>query len=780
MKFEADPSERAASYTLFVGRADELARLGDTVPRVPVTLVVGVPGVGKSALAHAFAERWGGVVVRQRVTDAPAAALLDDVRRQLGGGVVEELGRDEDRVADLARRLAAAGGLWVLDDFHRFADADQALVLEAFVRGAGAARLLATSRHAPLPLPGLADHAQLRLDPLGEAGGRALWSALDELYGISDGFDGAWRSSHGLPLLLRQAHAGGFDRVDPIEGAVQALDADERALAGALALAEVPLPASALIAMRPRSRSRPALRRLVSRLVVDIDGAEQCTLHELFATCVRAALVDEEAAALHQLVAHALAGLELDPAIRARNVCAHLLAADRPAEAADFLTRQASELVRRGAAAELLRAIDALPAIHRSVPLRIERARALLRVPDFGRALAELRQLAATSAGTTVELRISLAQVALVTGDARLARETLVPIVECADLAPADRVRAAATLVTALSFLGEGDDGRRHVATLERELASVEPTVLPAARALTLWIEERDDEAAEALREAALPVEGEPSSYRAAVASSVFGAVMTRLGRLDEADKMLARGHQILARRTDPLFQLELSFAVALLRLESGRRVEALGELQALDDAYRRAGHLLGSFYVGHWLARALFIVGRRAEALDRLARIEPAVHLRGLRGLARSLARTRAPRSTGADPGAGGDGAGVASQPARARPRCRRCRPPPPATGGVRASSSPRTARSSPAAATRSSARWPTSATRRRRGSTATRWRRRRGWRAPSPRPRPAPPTGSTSSCRARSWRRSAGCASSRRRAGGWRRASSTRPTRW
>ena len=271
-------SERPTSFALFVGRAAELARLAEMVAQVPATIVVGVPGVGKSALAHAFAARWPGAVVRQRVSDAPASALLDDVRRQLAHDVVEELSSDEERAADIARRLASVGGLWLLDDFHRLAADDQARLVDAFTAAAGPARLVATARAAPLPRARLADHAQLRLEPLDEATGRALWAALDDLYGVSDRFDVAWRRSHGLPILLRQAHAGGFDQEDPIEGTVRALDDDERWLAGALALAEVALPAESLLALRPQAR--PALRRLVSRFVVDIDGAGACTLHD--------------------------------------------------------------------------------------------------------------------------------------------------------------------------------------------------------------------------------------------------------------------------------------------------------------------------------------------------------------------------------------------------------------------------------------------------------------------------------------------------------------------
>ena len=202
---------------------------------------------------------------------------------------------------------------------------------------------------------------------------------------------------------------------------------------------------------------------------------------------MRAALDDDERRTLHVVVAHALARLPLDPAIRVRNVCAHLGAAGRTGEAADWLVQQAGELVRRGAAAELLRAIDSVPPDRRPLPLRAERARALLHVLDFGRALAEFRALAGSDESAPDDLKISLAQVALLTGEARLARDTLDAIIRRGDVGLRHRARAAVTLAVACSYLGDGDRGRRVLAALEPELADPnQASVLAAYRAFTL------------------------------------------------------------------------------------------------------------------------------------------------------------------------------------------------------------------------------------------------------------------------------------------------------
>ena len=306
--------------------------------------------------------------------------------------------------------------------------------------------------------------------------------------------------------------------------------------------------------------------------------------------------------------------------------------------------QQASELIRRGAAAELLRAIDGVPPDRRPLPLRAERARALLHVLDFGRALAEFRALAGSDQAAPDDLKISLAQVALLTGEARLARDTLDAIIRRGDVPLRRRARASVTLAVACSYLGEGDRGRRILGALEPELADPDQaSVLAAYRAFTLWIEERDDEAGDAVRMMTLPpAVAEPTTYRAAVVPAIFAAIAARQGRLEEADRSLTRCHKVLSRRADPLFQLELGLGRALYHHEAGDRLDALKRLGAVDDSFARSGYLLGTLFVGVWLARALLVVGRRTEALDRLARLEESAGARGLAGLVDGCARTR------------------------------------------------------------------------------------------------------------------------------------------
>ncbi|MGZ3404891.1 MAG: winged helix-turn-helix domain-containing protein, partial [Polyangia bacterium] len=268
----------------------------------------------------------------------------------------------------------------------------------------------------------------------------------------------------------------------------------------------------------------------------------------------------------------------------------------------------------------------------------------LLRVLDFGGALAEFRALAAAGPGTSDELTISLAQVALLTGDARLARDTLLGIVARPTAGLRRRARAAVTLAVASTYLGEGDLGRACLTTLEPQLADPDQAaVLAAYRAFTFWLEERDDEASDAVRVMTLPpAAAEPISYRAAAIPAIFGAIAAREGRLEEADRSLVRGQRVLSRRADPLFQLELGFGRALYQHEVGERLDAVKRLTTIHDSYARCGYLLGTLFVGSWLARALLVLGRRNEALDRLARIEEAARARGLLGILDGAARSR------------------------------------------------------------------------------------------------------------------------------------------
>src|SRR5207248_7546466 len=128
-----DPSVPRPS-ALFVGRDAELARLRDKLKQVPIAVIYGVAGIGKSTLACALAASWDGPVAYRKAGDGePVAALLDDVRRQLAGGPVSEAATDDERLEDLVQRMDATRALWLLDDLHRL----EATARAALVRALG-------------------------------------------------------------------------------------------------------------------------------------------------------------------------------------------------------------------------------------------------------------------------------------------------------------------------------------------------------------------------------------------------------------------------------------------------------------------------------------------------------------------------------------------------------------------------------------------------------------------------------------------------------------------
>src|SRR5213593_133911 len=102
---------------VLVGRHEQLGRLREVLRDLPIAVVLGLPGVGKSALAYAYAASYDGPVLYTALAGHAAyAALLDRARASLGNDRLEPARTDDDRLTDLARRIEAARALWLLDD----------------------------------------------------------------------------------------------------------------------------------------------------------------------------------------------------------------------------------------------------------------------------------------------------------------------------------------------------------------------------------------------------------------------------------------------------------------------------------------------------------------------------------------------------------------------------------------------------------------------------------------------------------------------------------------
>ncbi|WP_330276454.1 AAA family ATPase [Lentzea sp. NBC_00516] len=180
------PRLRPPPVSSLVGRATELALLETAVPAagLGIALVTGEAGVGKTALATAFAELLAGrgwrTVWARCQEDAPVAWPWQQVVEALG----EELGAAERfrlRLAIVSTVESAAPVLVVLDDLHQ-ADEETLAVLTAFTGRVLSGRVLivATSRSAvPSEALARAEPVRVELGGLDEEAVAALVGARD-------------------------------------------------------------------------------------------------------------------------------------------------------------------------------------------------------------------------------------------------------------------------------------------------------------------------------------------------------------------------------------------------------------------------------------------------------------------------------------------------------------------------------------------------------------------------------------------------------------------------
>src|SRR5258705_3677256 len=80
----AIPRSPSRATGVLVGRARELARLARGLADVPVALILGLPGVGKSALASAHAATWAGpAIVLPLAAGASISHIAEAIHRRL-------------------------------------------------------------------------------------------------------------------------------------------------------------------------------------------------------------------------------------------------------------------------------------------------------------------------------------------------------------------------------------------------------------------------------------------------------------------------------------------------------------------------------------------------------------------------------------------------------------------------------------------------------------------------------------------------------------------------
>jgi tetratricopeptide (TPR) repeat protein len=632
-----------------VGRSEEVQRLGGLLRRVRTGVVYGLPGVGKSALVAAVAERYRGPVVYRRIRPGDTLdTVVDDVRRLLREAPVAQALSDASRLEDLARELEERRALCVLDDLHGLKPEERAALLEELGGRLRQGALLATSREAVPRHAASPDRFELRLDGLPEPAARVLWEQLDSLYGHREGFGVAWARSRGLPFLLRRAHAGDGGDEEPVRAALEALPADERRLAAVLALSEVPLPARALQHVLPGSEPGEVLRRLSARLLVETDAQGRHGVHDLVREALGTLLGPEEARSAHEALLEVLSREPLPAVVRVRAVCRHLQALGRHQERAAFIVEQAGPLVRHGAAAELLSLLGSLPPALRTAEVRLARARALVRLLDLRRAHAELLELRAAVEGASEGdalregVNAVLVRVALFSMELDTCERTLGSMPMPAE--PEALLQQLLAWATLRFFQGRLDEG---LDMLNTAAAGTEDRHVMGwaayASALMLWVDGQDGALAEPVNRCMALLEDAPLDSRGPLVTAMSAGILSRLGRFEEAEAAMASARERLGRLGAPRLALELDTVGAWMRAEQGERRAALARFKEAEARSERAGYFSIGVLSRVGAGRMLLELGRRAEGLAVLDALEADLTRWGARGLVHAAEVARA-----------------------------------------------------------------------------------------------------------------------------------------
>jgi hypothetical protein len=143
------------------------------------------------------------------------------------------------------------------------------------------------------------------------------------------------------------------------------------------------------------------------------------------------------------------------------------------------------------------------------------------------------------------------------------------------------------------------------------------------------------------VRAAAACFHDQPSTIRGSrLLPYLHATLLARVGRLDDADSMLADLEARLGATNDLRLRVLSSTVLTQLRFERGERGAALADFRAMAAAAERYEDVLLLIWIEGLRARALLFVGRRAEALEVIERAIARARGRGLAGLIRPLER--------------------------------------------------------------------------------------------------------------------------------------------
>jgi len=654
----------------FRGRAPELARLDAFLhdPRSRGLLLVGLPGIGKTALASAWAAGLRGrvhVVWRRIHPETTARELLRDLGELLRAAGRPALsahlrgppeGRFDAGLRLLRRDLPEVHALFVLDDAHT-AGADAANLVDALLH-AGAREgglkilLLARERVGYLRADDLVRDRvwEIEVADLPEPDARSILEAL----GVARKRQGEiLERCGGHPLSLELAAAGRL----PLEGVrrmsvswftEEAMARLEPATRSALALASV------IGGPVPLARLGPHGRELVRRcLVREVEGAK-VVVHDLIREAVIQTLSPERLAGLHVRAGKILAGSE-DPS-EALGAVRHLLAGETWDLAEALALERGEEIIETGSSEGFLPLLDprawAASGAARRPRLGLLRGHALFalgRWADAARTYEECTRnpetLAEASLGlgkAEVQRRSRLALPRLLQARDQLERSgSLRRLAEAQywigsvheDAGRVEESREAFERGRAVAF----DAGDRHweglcaygIGRLRSHQRDYEGAMLMEAEALRL-------------------LEREGTRLDIAKVCAGLGGNLLELGRMDLAEGYLARA-AAEARTTGATGILASSlYNLASLRKQTGRVQEAVPLLVEALEAFEAQEQYDHAARCAAWLAFAEWKVGhssagdahaRRADALILRAK-EPALRARALGHLGRACSQ--------------------------------------------------------------------------------------------------------------------------------------------
>jgi len=604
---------------IVVGRDEELRRLEGTLGHVPVAIICGVPGVGKSTLALEYAARRKGPAVYVKLSRETAIAeLADAVHHQLTVTRYDVSLDDEERLNDVWNLIEQCACLAIVDDVHFLSPAARDLMVDTATQSLREGCLIVTSRELIPVAPGRPDRLQLRLEALDRPAAQMLWDRLIELYGHTRDFETAWRRSRGNPFLLRQAHVATLDEAHPLEPVVRALGPDERRLANAFALSHTPLPREILSRILPRSRADESLRALVTRLIVDVRPDGTTLMHDLWRETVSGQLDHESIAGVAPDLVDALQGSALDALTKVQEISRLLRLLDRHAEIGALLISNSAEMVRQGDNAALLRELEALPQSARTPELLVLHARTLARGMQIRRAYQELSRLIECG-GMPPRARFNLASFATVTGELDHAHRLLVELLDNPAL-PQD-LREMARLGLAWNFANRGlmAEARHILDELEATAARPLPRSMPL-KLFLLALERQDERAAEVTTDPLSWLRDRPEDLWSRLVTPVLCATtLAAFGRFDEAEEALRWMEQSFH---SPAEHVELSWTRMAIAFERGERSAPLTYFRGVQRLFDRGGHFAAGVWTLALTAKLLFLLGRRREALAFLTEV--------------------------------------------------------------------------------------------------------------------------------------------------------------